>query len=311
MSIIKNIFRHEKDDLKTSILQNRGGQQVIERILSAYGFNSRQALCNHLGISQSTMANRYARDTFPADWVVICGIETGVSVEWLAFGTGSMSGGQSSEGTPLPYIKNDLAHNEKVPHLENPIGNFIHPHQGGKAAIDRLVNAYGFRSRQALADHLKISKSTLANRYMRATFPSDWIIQCALETDTSLQWLTTGTGIKSANNRNGVIDIPKKNLVEGTLHNIGHLIMDENFFQQKLKKPLAILQKDKIFIVEQDFAEIQDGKWVVSIDESITIKDIVKVPTNKVRIIDNKTTFDCKVDDLKFVAKVISATSFI
>ncbi|WP_228706637.1 helix-turn-helix transcriptional regulator [Klebsiella pneumoniae] len=56
----------------------------------------------------------------------------------------------------------------------------INPNQGGKAAIERLVKAYGFTTRQALADHLGVSKSTLANRYMRDTFPADWIIQCAL-----------------------------------------------------------------------------------------------------------------------------------
>lgn len=60
----------------------------------------------------------------------------------------------------------------------------INPNQGGKAAIERLVKAYGFTTRQALADHLGVSKSTLANRYMRDTFPADWIIQCALETVT-------------------------------------------------------------------------------------------------------------------------------
>ncbi|MCV5888353.1 helix-turn-helix domain containing protein, partial [Escherichia coli] len=64
----------------------------MARILKAYGFSSRQAFCNHLGISQSTMANRYARDTFPADWVVICSMETGVPVEWLAFGTDTEKG---------------------------------------------------------------------------------------------------------------------------------------------------------------------------------------------------------------------------
>ncbi|MBJ3622747.1 helix-turn-helix domain-containing protein, partial [Salmonella enterica subsp. enterica serovar Weltevreden] len=62
MSTQKNTFRHVSESLKTSIMQNRGGQKVIERILVAYGFTSRQAFCNHLGISQSTMANRYARD---------------------------------------------------------------------------------------------------------------------------------------------------------------------------------------------------------------------------------------------------------
>lgn len=70
----------------------------------------------------------------------------------------------------------------------------INPNQGGKAAIERLVEAYGFTTRQALADHLDVSKSTLANRYMRDTFPADWIIQCALETGVSLRWLSTSEG---------------------------------------------------------------------------------------------------------------------
>lgn len=64
MSTNKITFRHIEDHLKAMVMQNRGGQKVIERILMAYGFKSRQAFCNHLGISQSTMANRYARDTF-------------------------------------------------------------------------------------------------------------------------------------------------------------------------------------------------------------------------------------------------------
>ncbi|HCA6538172.1 TPA: helix-turn-helix domain containing protein, partial [Klebsiella quasipneumoniae] len=72
----------------------------------------------------------------------------------------------------------------------------INPNQGGKAAIERLVEAYGFTTRQALADHLEVSKTTLANRYMRDTFPADWIIHYALETGTSLNWLTTGQGLK-------------------------------------------------------------------------------------------------------------------
>lgn len=92
MSTHQITFRHVDEKKKSLIMQNRGGQSVIARILKAYGFSSRQAFCNHLGISQSTMANRYARDTFPADWVVICSMETGVPVEWLAFGTDTEKG---------------------------------------------------------------------------------------------------------------------------------------------------------------------------------------------------------------------------
>lgn len=67
-----------------------GGKEPIERIVTAYGFQSRQALCRHLNVSQSTMANRISRGNFPADWVIICAMETGASLEWLTYGVGSM-----------------------------------------------------------------------------------------------------------------------------------------------------------------------------------------------------------------------------
>ncbi|WP_162558006.1 helix-turn-helix transcriptional regulator, partial [Klebsiella pneumoniae] len=90
MSTQKITNRHIKKKLQSNIMQNTGGQPVIERILKAYGFTTRQSLCNHLGISQSTMANRYARNTFPSDWTIICSIETGASLQWLVSGEGVM-----------------------------------------------------------------------------------------------------------------------------------------------------------------------------------------------------------------------------
>ncbi len=224
MSTQKNTFRHVSDTLRTSILNNRGGQKVIERIVSAYGFASRQALCNHLGISQSTMANRYARDTFPADWVLICNLETGASVEWLSSGEDAAKTNEPPNEEFLPLMQQHLQSGDTT--LDQPIRQFpieieIKNNEGGKAAIDRLVNAYGFPTRQALADHLRISKSTLANRYLRDTFPSDWIIQCALETGASLLWLTSGKGPKFSNVSNSVSFIKKQKLTKGLLQEEG------------------------------------------------------------------------------------------
>lgn len=67
---------------------NKGGQEVIKRLLTAYGFKTRQALCDQLGASASTMSTRWMRDVFPADWVIQCSMETGASLQWLSFGTG-------------------------------------------------------------------------------------------------------------------------------------------------------------------------------------------------------------------------------
>lgn len=106
---------------------------------------------------------------------------------------------------------------------KSPNGNSLNFEAGGREAIERLVEAYGFTTRQALADHLMVSKSTLANRYLRDTFPSDWIIRCALETGTSLTWLATGNGSACDDVKNDICAIKCKKIVAGEL-------FDSNFF---------------------------------------------------------------------------------
>ncbi|EPU6747084.1 phage repressor protein CI [Salmonella enterica subsp. enterica serovar Bergen] len=87
--MIQNWNGQQKDFTKRkSIELPAGGKDVIERICLAYGFTSRQALCRHLDVSQSTMANRVMRGNFPADWVLICVMETGASLDWLVYGRG-------------------------------------------------------------------------------------------------------------------------------------------------------------------------------------------------------------------------------
>jgi phage repressor protein C with HTH and peptisase S24 domain len=71
--------------------EDTGGKEAIHRLLTAYGFKSRQQLCDHLGAAKSTMAHRYLRDAFPADWIIQCALETGVSLLWLTTGQGEKS----------------------------------------------------------------------------------------------------------------------------------------------------------------------------------------------------------------------------
>ena len=106
---------------------------------------------------------------------------------------------------------------------------------GGKKAIERLVEAYGFGTRQALCDHLGVSKSTMATRYMRDIFPADWVIQCALETGTSLNWLTTGHGSKQASANTNTIEVEKYLLSDGALQKDGfYIFISSNANQQCL-----------------------------------------------------------------------------
>lgn len=105
MSTISKTNSDVYSSIRDVISQNRGGKEVIDRIIKAYGFTSRISLCKQLGVSQSTMANRYARDTFPADWVIICHLETNASLIWLSTGAGStFADGRDEKTTPIQQL---------------------------------------------------------------------------------------------------------------------------------------------------------------------------------------------------------------
>lgn len=310
MSNQKNTFRHIGDDMKALIMNNRGGQQVIERIVAAYGFTSRQAFCNHLGISQSTMANRYARDTFPADWVILCSLETGVCIEWLAFGRDT-----KSQDPTFPHDlgieTNDSIAEKHEQKEKSPIENFINPNHGGKAAIERLVEAYGFKTRQALADHLNVSKSTLANRYLRDTFPSDWIIQCALETGSSLTWLATGLGQKLNIVESDIVKVSKFKLEDGKIISAGHLILDKALLPTGVNQLIAIVDNEVVKFATQDFNDLEDGSWLIQYEKSTKLKELYILPGGKLRISDANVTFECNKVDIKAIAKILTQYSKI
>lgn len=302
MSTHEITFRHVDEKKKSLIMQNRGGQSVIARILKAYGFSSRQAFCNHLGISQSTMANRYARDTFPADWVVICSMETGVPVEWLAFGTDTEKG-RITNNAEKSHNNCDSKHQHLNKEQDIQNENFFTINQGGKAAIERIVLAYGFKTRQALADHIGVSKSTLANRYMRDTFPADWIIQCSLETGASLTWLTTGNGAMFEKPRINTITIPYHKIIDGSLAQETVLTFDSKLLEGTFLQPLAVFIDEEIYIVESKFNEVTDGKWLVNIEGKISIKDLTRIPVGMVKVVGTNASFECLLTDIIVLAK--------
>ncbi|QYM92254.1 phage repressor protein CI [Dickeya zeae] len=178
---------------------------------------------------------------------------------------------------------------------------------GAKAAIERLVEAYGFKNRQALCDHLGVSKSTLANRYMRDSFPADWVIQAALETGVSLRWLATGEGPKFDDARNDVIAIPRQKLIDGKLYDSNYYMFDKAFLSDGLKDPVVILDGDITYIADRQFDEVVDGKWLVEIEGQTSIRDLTRIPTDKVKITGGNASFECNRSEINALAKIDAA----
>lgn len=183
--------------------------------------------------------------------------------------------------------------------------------KGGRGAIERMVEAYGFTTRQALCDQLGVSKGTLANRYMRDSFPADWVIQCSLETGASLRWLTSGIGVSFENLRTDIVEIKKKKILDGKIFDAGYFVFDKTFLPRNLEKPFALIDKEDIYLADSEFEEVIDGKWLVEIEGSISIRDLVRMPGGKTRVEGGKYSFDCLLSDLKIMALIKNVTTTV
>ncbi|EEZ0424265.1 TPA: phage repressor protein CI [Escherichia coli] len=200
---------------------------------------------------------------------------------------------------------------------------------GGRDAINRLIKAYNFSSRQQLCEHLKVSKSTMANRYLRDSFPAEWVIQCALETGISLLWLATGQGDMYADNSDANIlkndndvtirplskivapSIKYTELRNGELQSYDEILLDSRLVEGDSSNYLFIQTTTESFIVDVSVKQISNGSWLVDIDGVKSIVKVARIPGNKLVVHQEETTFECAVDDVDVVGRVVKVIKSI
>lgn len=181
--------------------------------------------------------------------------------------------------------------------------------QGAKAAIERMVEAYGVKTKLALCDALGVTASALSNRQVRDSFPAEYVLKCALDTGASLRWLTYGQGEMFEQNvvtAPSALAVPSKRLLGRKLHDGETLLLDKAFLPEGIKSPLVIFDDMIQYIATQVYEEVYDGTWLINIDGNVSVRELVRIPGNKVNVSDKKYSFDCPIDELVVMARVIS-----
>ncbi|WP_058973350.1 phage repressor protein CI [Type-D symbiont of Plautia stali] len=175
---------------------------------------------------------------------------------------------------------------------------------GGQKVVHRLLEAYGFKTRQALCDKLGVAKSTMASRYMRDIFPADWVIQASIETGVNVEWLSFGTGQMYSNENKQPPKVPSAVLDSGELVSGEFLYFDEELYPENLNSPCLIFVGKERYLIDNDTAEIRDGLWLMDIDGKKSIREVMLLPQHKVRITNEAGSFDCPIQDVNFVGNV-------
>lgn len=175
--------------------------------------------------------------------------------------------------------------------------------------LDRIIDAYGFSSKLKLAEHFGMASSSLAGRYKRGGFPADMVVRCVAETGVNLEWLSTGDGSKYGSGEEiNTLKICTNKIVDGQLQKAESLLIDKNIFKQNdllPQKPACVIDSLATYIIEKEFSEIYDGEWLVEIEGKASIRTLTLIPIQKIRVTSKGITFDCSVDDIKVIGRVI------
>nr|WP_247650257.1 helix-turn-helix domain-containing protein [Hafnia alvei] len=78
---------------------------------------------------------------------------------------------------------------------------------------------------------------------MRDSFPSDWVIQCALETGMYLRWIAFGAGPEQDVGDIDVSTLPKSKLINGKLQEDGFYLFDSLFFLKNCRTLSLLLSR--------------------------------------------------------------------
>ena len=175
--------------------------------------------------------------------------------------------------------------------------------------LDRIIEAYGFSSKIMLAQHFEMASSSLAGRYKRDNFPADLVVRCMAETGANLEWLATGQGKKFDNQELDILRLQKYKIIDGKEFNADRVMYDKVLFKQGVPlpiDPIVVQDGENHFIVDRKFNEVYDGKWLVKIDDKISIRELTRMPLQRVRISGVGMAFDCELKDISIIGRLVT-----
>ncbi|HGM4775177.1 TPA: phage repressor protein CI [Serratia marcescens] len=277
-------------------IENAVASEVLERILSSYGFTMQKELAEKLEISSSNVGGWLLRGQVPGTVIVRCALDTGADVTWLVtgkFANSNIEVGKSTLHGKALYEKIQAA--------------------GGKPVLRRMLDAYGFRTQKELGDFLDISTATISTWVRREYFPGDAVVACALDTGVSLLWLATGQG--NPGNPDAVsyepvfVALRRVTITSGRLTEEGQWIADPSFIPENEKSLRFVERGSDAWLIAFDRNTIGNGKWLLNIDGVHDIYSVSRIPGNKIKVSGASSEFECFASDVECIGEVIKTIS--
>ncbi|MDP1062997.1 phage repressor protein, partial [Klebsiella pneumoniae] len=105
-----------------------------------------------------------------------------------------------------------------------------------------------------------------------------------------------------------ILRIARQKIVDGQLYDSGVLMLDKATFlpgKAVPPKPLCIIESSTTYVIEREFSEVFDGEWLVDIEGKTSVRTLTRIPVKKVRVSGAGAAFDCTIDDISVIGRVV------
>lgn len=278
---------------------NSNAAELVERLSSSYDVKSQKELAACLGVPAGNVSAWLQRNSVPGSAIIKCALDTGSDLNWLVYGS----------FTKAPHIKPQGKSRTTTLTGEHLLKRILTG--GGKAVVQRVMDAYGFATQRELSDYLGISTGTISTWVRREYFPGDVVITCALETCTSLSWLAIGEDSNSQEiERTRNNSIPKKTLDSGLLKDSGWWESDLTFLKLEILKPILISSNAASWVIDVGVTSLSNGRWLLDIDDKFDIYDVSLLPKKRINVTNKMSAFTCDSGEVSVVGKVVISMEY-
>ncbi|MFP5610495.1 phage repressor protein, partial [Salmonella sp. 741265130_HBA] len=105
-----------------------------------------------------------------------------------------------------------------------------------------------------------------------------------------------------------ILKMRRRKIVDGLLYDAGMYMLDKVSFLPGTplpNSPICVLEGNNQFIVDTSFTEVYDDEWLVEIEGKTSIRTLTRIPVKKVRVSGVGMAFDCSIEDIKTIGRVV------
>lgn len=102
-----------------------------------------------------------------------------------------------------------------------------------------------------------------------------------------------------------ITSLTREKISDGKLIENGYLIFDLSLLPSDLKNISAIEYDSVTYVIRRGMDEINDGLWLIAIDGIFSVRELIRLPNNRIILESKSKRIECDISDINIIAKVI------